>query len=56
MTWSGTGDPTGVRSRFDRGVRRPPSKVTGAVSFTAGGVETPPLASRGEGSALSTSR
>lgn len=42
--------------RSTEGVQRPSSKETGAVSFTARGAEPPPLAWRGEGSALSASR
>jgi hypothetical protein len=44
-----------VESSFAGGVECP-SKETGAVSFTARGVERPPLAGRGEGAALSTSK
>lgn len=40
----------------ERGVQRPPSKETGAVSFTARGARSAPFASGGEGSALSASR
>jgi len=41
--------PSRGRVQLRGGWKRPPSKVTGAVSLTAGGAESPPLASRGEG-------